>query len=168
MSVQTTGSWVTAPTSSELFQIGLSNDRVRRAIRVQVTGLQREARLQSRDQFEGILVRDSRRPRFSRGSRSNNLPLGTLAHRVDCPRFTLADRRGSNHRECKDECLDEGTRILSDHELRQAQAEGKSSEEIVLELLKVVSEPDLQKYLPKAKKSGSPTSPSSGRLTRPW
>ena len=34
----------------------------------------------------------------------------------------------------------------------QAQAEGKSSDDIVLELLKVVSDPEPQKYLPKAKK----------------
>ena len=34
----------------------------------------------------------------------------------------------------------------------QAQAEGKSSDDIVLELLKVVSEPEPAKYLPKTKK----------------
>ena len=34
----------------------------------------------------------------------------------------------------------------------QAQAEGKSSDDIILELLKVVSDPEPQKYLPKTKK----------------
>ena len=33
----------------------------------------------------------------------------------------------------------------------QAQAEGKSSDDIVVELLKVLSEPELAKYLPKKK-----------------